>query len=123
MTVSEMTSQPVQPVKDARQSPRVNVSWAARIVLTPQSYLEARIVNVSADGLGLVCERAFPEGALLHVLIAMPDPADRSKYHYPDVHAKVMFHVAKSARFRIGSRFARIDPKFKALIEAWVQRG
>ncbi|MBI2732357.1 MAG: PilZ domain-containing protein [Aquabacterium sp.] len=120
MAVSDMSSQQVQ---DARQSPRVNVSWAARIVLNPQSYLEARIVNVSAEGLGLVCERAFPDGAMMHILIALPDPADRSKYHYPDVHAKVMFHVVKSTKFRIGTRFARIDPKVKALIDAWVQRG
>lgn len=120
MTVSDMTS---QPVTDARQSPRINVSWAARVVLNAQSYLEARIVNVSTDGLGLVCERAFPEGAMLHILIALPDPADRSKYHYPDVHAKVMFHVAKSDKFRIGTRFARIDPPVRALIDAWVQRG
>ena len=68
MTVSDMT--PQQAV-DARQTPRVNVSWAARVVLNPQSYAEARVVNISADGLGLVCERAFPDGAMLHVLIAL----------------------------------------------------
>lgn len=108
---------------DARQGPRANVSWAARVVLTPQSYVEARVVNVSADGLGLVCEKAFPDGVLLHILIALPDPADRSKYHYPDLHTKVMFHVAKGGKFRMGTRFARIDPAMKALIETWVQKG
>ena len=112
-----------QQAADARQSPRVNVSWAARIVTGPQTYLDARIVNVSGDGLGLVCERAFSEGAMLHVLIAMPDPNDRSKYHYPDLHAKAVFHVVKGAKFRIGTRFVKIDPKVKSMIELWVQKG
>lgn len=120
MPATDLTS---QQVTDARQGPRANVSWAARVVLNPQSYAEARVVNVSADGLGLVCERAFPDGVLLHVLIALPDPADRSKYHYPDLHTKVMFHVAKGGKFRMGTRFARIDPAMKALIETWVQKG
>jgi len=119
--VTDLTSQ--QQATDARLGPRANVSWAARVVLNPQSYVEARVVNVSADGLGLVCERAFPDGAMLHILIALPDPLDRSKYHYPDLHTKVMFHVAKGGKFRMGTRFARIDPGMKALIEAWVQKG
>jgi hypothetical protein len=107
---------------DARQGPRVNVSWAARIVMGPQSYLDARVINISADGLGLVCERAFADGVMLQVLIAMPDPADRSKYLYPGVVAKAMFHVAKGGKFRIGTRFAKIDPPVKAMIEQWVQK-
>ncbi|MGQ0598178.1 PilZ domain-containing protein [Aquabacterium sp.] len=121
MPATDLTSQ--QQATDARLGPRANVSWAARVVLNPQSYVEARVVNVSADGLGLVCERAFPDGAMLHILIALPDPLDRSKYHYPDLHTKVMFHVAKGGKFRMGTRFARIDPGMKALIETWVQKG
>lgn len=108
---------------DARQAPRVNVSWGARIVLTPETFLEARIVNVSADGLGLVCEKAFQTGTVLHVLIALPDPVNRSHYHYPALHSKVVFQVIKGSKFRIGTRFARLEPAVKAMIETWVQRG
>lgn len=121
MTV--VTDSTPQQAADARQSPRVNVSWAARVVTGPQSYLEARIINVSADGLGIVCERAFSDGMILQVLIAMPDPADRSKYHYPSLVAKVMFHVAKGGKFRIGTRFAKIDQPVKDMIELWVKKG
>jgi hypothetical protein len=108
---------------DARQGPRVTVSWAARIVVGPQSFLEARVINVSSDGLGLVCERAFQDGSPLHVLIAMPDPADRSKYHYPSVQARVVFHVVKGSKFRLGARFAQMDAHARALIDKWVQQG
>ena len=121
MTV--VTDSTPQQAADARQSPRVNVSWAARVVTGPQSYLDARVINISGDGLGLVCERAFAEGVMLQVLMAMPDPADRSKYHYPSLHAKVMFHVVKGGKFRIGTRFAKIDPPIKDMIEQWVKKG
>lgn len=121
MTV--VTESTPQQAADARQSPRVNVSWAARIVTGPQSYMDARIINVSSDGLGLVCEKAFPEGIVLHVLMAMPDPTDRSKYHYPSLVARVMFHVAKGGKFRIGTRFAKIDQPVKDMIELWVKKG
>jgi hypothetical protein len=110
------------PAADAHHGLRVNVSWAARIVLDPQSYLDARIVNLSADGLCLVCERAFPDGAMLHLLMAMPDPTDRSKYHYPTLRVKVSFHVLKGAKFRIGARFAQIDPAVKDMMDTWVQQ-
>lgn len=121
MTV--VTDSTPQQAADARQSPRVNVSWAARVVIGPQSYLDARVINISGDGLGLVCERAFAEGVMLQVLMAMPDPADRSKYHYPSLHAKVMFHVVKGGKFRIGTRFAKMDPPIKDMIEQWVKKG
>lgn len=120
MTVTTATPQQAQ---DARQTPRVNVSWAARVVLGPQHLVEARLINVSIDGLALVCERAFPDGVVLRVLIALPDPVDRGKYHYPDLQAKVMFHVAKASKFRMGLRLAKIDPATTALIETWVKRG
>lgn len=121
MTV--VTDSAPQHAADARQTPRVNVSWAARIVTGPQSYMDARIINISADGLGVVCEKAFPEGVVLQVLMAMPDPNDRSKYYYPAVQSRVMFHVVKGSKFRIGTRFAKIDQPVKDMIEQWVKKG
>lgn len=120
MTVSDVTP---QQVSDARQSPRVNVSWAARVVVGPQSYLEARVINVSADGLALVCEHAFQSGAVLQVLIALPDFQDHSKYQYPTVQLKAVFHVVKGAKFRIGTRFVHMDAATRAMIDAWVRGG
>lgn len=110
-------------VSDARQGPRANVSWAARVVTGPQSYLEARVVNVSDDGLCLVCEQAFADGAVLNVLIALPDPADRSRYTYPSLQARVVFHVLKGAKVRVGTRVLSTDPATKAAIAQWVKKG
>lgn len=120
MTVSEMM--PNQGV-EARQGPRVNVSWAARVLVGQQSYLEARIINASADGLGVVCEQAFPDGAVLQVMVALPDFHDRGKYTYPMIQTKVVFHVVKGSKFRIGTRTVKVDPATKARIDAWVHNG
>lgn len=108
---------------DARQDPRVNVSWAARLVVGPQAYLEARVVNVSSNGLGLVCETAFPEGATIHLMIAMPDVQDRGRYTYPQMQAKVVFQVIKGAKFRLGTQLLKIDPTTKAMLGKWVEQG
>jgi c-di-GMP-binding flagellar brake protein YcgR len=108
---------------DARQDPRVNVSWAARVVVGPQAYLEARVVNISNSGMGLVCETAFREGATIDVMIAMPDVQDRGRYTYPQMQAKVAFQIIKGSKFRLGVQLVKIDPAAKAMLARWVDQG
>ncbi len=112
-----------QTASDARQGPRANVSWAARIAMGPQAYLEARVVNVSEEGLCLVCEQAFADGAVLNVLIALPDPADRSRYTYPSLQTRVVFHVLKGTKVRVGTRILSTDPATKSALAQWVKKG
>lgn len=108
---------------DARQDPRVNVSWAARVVVGPQAYLEARVVNISNNGLGLVCETAFREGATINVMIALPDVQDRGRYTYPQMQAKVVFQIIKGSKFRLGTQLVKVDPAVKAMLAKWVDQG
>lgn len=108
---------------DARQDPRVNVSWAARVVVGPQTFLEARVVNVSTSGLGLVCETAFREGTTIDLMIAMPDVQDRGRYAYPQMKAKVVFQIIKGSKFRLGTQLVKIDPTTKAMLDKWVEQG
>lgn len=120
MTVSDST---LQNPSDARQSPRTTVSWRARVMTGPQTYEEIRVLNISIDGLGLVCERAYPAGTVLQLAVAIPDPKDRSALSVVILQAKVVFHVVANDKFRIGTRYTRIDDAARALIDHWVSKG
>lgn len=120
MTVSDST---LHDAADARQTPRVTVAWRARVVTSPQDFIDVRVVNISADGLGLVSDRSFPSGALLHLAVAVPDPKDRSHFCVVSLQAKVVFHVVASGKFRIGTRHVKIDDATRALIDHWVSKG
>ena len=106
---------------DARVGPRVNVGWRARIVLGPQSFQDARVVNLSEDGLGLVCEQAYRDGHLLNVVVAMPDPNDRSRYVYPTFKLKVVFHVVSGHKFRTGTRLLETDGTTRQMLLQWIK--
>jgi len=89
----------------------------------PQTYEEIRVLNISIDGLGLVCERAYPAGTVLQLAVAIPDPKDRSVFSVVILQAKVVFHVVANDKFRIGTRYARIDDAARAMIDHWVSKG
>jgi PilZ domain len=93
-------------------------------VLTgPQSWLDARVVNISADGMAIECEHAFAAGASLPLLLTVPDAKDRSKFRPIQMTVKAVFHVHRGDVFRTGARIEAADDEARGLIEHWVRNG
>ncbi|MGC4061558.1 MAG: PilZ domain-containing protein [Aquabacterium sp.] len=109
--------------EDARHSPRVTVAWRARVITGPQSYEDVRVVNISDDGLGFMCNLALAAGNVLMMAMAIPDPRDRSQFCYVTLQVKVVHHIISGSKFRIGTRLVQADDTARRLIAHWYSKG
>lgn len=105
---------------DTRGAPRVSVSWRSRILLTGDAFMECRTLNLSERGLSVLSSRNFPDGVLLTVALAVPDPVVRSRICPVTLTARVVFHVASGDQFRIGLQIHQIDAAGQQLLRQWV---
>lgn len=105
---------------DARGSSRVNAHWRARVLVSADSFIEGRTVNVSESGVSVLLDRRFADGAVLTVAIAVPDPTDRTRLHGVTAQAKVVFNVASGDLFRLGLQFTQVPDDGRQAIRRWV---
>lgn len=106
---------------DARGSGRVNAHWRARVLISAQAFVEGRTVNVSEGGVSVLLDRRFPDGAMLTVALAVPEPIDRTRLRVMTAQVKVVFNVASGDLFRLGLRFTQIPDDGRQAIRRWVQ--
>lgn len=109
--------------REARQYQRATVAWKARILLSDNRFLDARVVDISEMGCGLECERPFPVGSGLTVLIAVPDLANRAQHHILKFKSMVRFQVLKGGAVRMGLQLMNMDPTHQKMLAEWVMRG
>ncbi len=105
---------------DARGSNRVNAHWRARVLVSSESFIEGRTVNVSEGGVSVLLDRRFADGTVLTVAIAVPDPTDRTRLHGVTAQAKVVFNVASGDLFRLGLQFTQVPDDGRQAIRRWV---
>lgn len=105
---------------EARKSNRVAVSWRARVLVQGDQFIEGRTLNVSESGVALLMERKFPDGMVLSVALAVPDPDERTRLRPITLTAKVVFHIASGAGFKLGLQFLQIDAAATQLLRRWV---
>ena len=58
--------------KEARQHPRVNITWSVRMK-TSQGSIEAEIKNISLGGAFICCPKPLPLGEVFRLTIDVPD--------------------------------------------------
>ncbi|OGA81313.1 MAG: hypothetical protein A2711_11120 [Burkholderiales bacterium RIFCSPHIGHO2_01_FULL_63_240] len=105
---------------DARGANRVNAHWRARVLISSETFIEGRTVNVSEGGVSLLLDRRFPDGTLLTVALAVPDPIDRTRLQGVTAQAKVVFNVASGDLFRLGLHFTQVPDDGRQAIRRWV---
>ena len=105
---------------DARGSARVNAHWRARVLISPESFIEGRTANVSEGGVSLLLDRRFPDGASLTVALAVPDTTDRTRLNPLTAQVRVIFNVASGDLFRLGLQFTQISDEGRQAIRRWV---
>jgi hypothetical protein len=107
---------------DSRTSQRATVSWRAKIVLAPTQYMDAKVVDISELGMRLECQRAFPVGAVLQLLVAMPDLTNRAKHHILPVAGEVRFNLLKGDATSLGLILVKPSEAFTKSLKEWVER-
>lgn len=105
---------------ETRGTSRVNAHWRARVLISADSFVEGRTVNVSEGGISVLMDRRFADGAVLTVALAVPEPIDRTRLNVLTMQAKVVFNVAAGDLFRMGLQFTQISDDGRQAIRRWV---
>ena len=107
---------------DNRSVPRATVSWRAKVVLAPTQYLDAKVVDISEMGFRLEVNRPFPVGAVLQLLVAVPDLSNRAKHHILPVSGEVKFNLLRGDATSLGMSFHKPSEALLHLVKEWVER-
>lgn len=111
-----------QPGSEQRKHTRVRVSWRAQIASSTGA-IEARVVDVAEQGLGLMCDHAIPKGMLVDVVVAIPDLSGKHLTQTVSVQAQIMFTHFAAGQCRLGTQFTRVSATTQALIVQHVEAG
>lgn len=105
---------------DARGSSRVNAHWRARVLISSDAFIEGRTINVSEGGVSVLLDRRFPDGTVLTLALAVPDPTERTRLHVVTGQVRVVFNVASGDLFRMGLQFLQLSDDGRLAIRRWV---
>lgn len=107
---------------DNRSEPRYNVSWRARMDLPNGQTVDARVRDISENGLGLTCDQSIQNGVVLSLLVGMPDLNDPSRLLAIPGKLRVAFVVMQGHDFKVGGRWAEMAPSAQEFWRHWVHK-
>ena len=105
---------------EARGASRVNAHWRARVLISSDAFIEGRTINVSEGGVSVLLDRRFPDGTVLTMALAVPDPSERTRLHVVTMQVRVVFNVASGDLFRMGLQFLHLPDDGRQAIRRWV---
>jgi c-di-GMP-binding flagellar brake protein YcgR len=111
-----------RPPSVARQHERAPVSWKARLEVAGGAYLEARAVDLSEGGVGVVAPDALGDVGEVEVWLAVPCDEQHRTRMALRLRARVAFQVYAGGQCRIGLQFLNIEATARQLLRNWVQR-
>jgi c-di-GMP-binding flagellar brake protein YcgR len=105
---------------EGRRHKRVVVAWKARILCPSGSPVDAKVVDLSEGGLGLVCQQSVGQAIELEVWVAMPTD-NQHAYQALRVRGRVAFQVYSHGECRIGLQFTQVDEASLDLLQRHVR--
>ncbi len=105
---------------ESRREQRYRVYWPARLQLPDARTLDARLKDISGNGLGLITGDALAVGTVLPITMGVPDADGGPKLMAVQCHVRVANVVLAGADYRIGALWFELSPGVRQLIDNWV---
>lgn len=110
------------PLVESRREQRYRVYWRAHLHLPAERLLEARLRDISHDGLGLTAGEAVAMGTVLPVTIGMPDADGEARLLAVQCSVRVVNVVLTGIDYRMGAVWVDVSPGVRQLIEQWMRK-
>lgn len=81
------------------------------------------MVDVGEQGVGMLCDQAFPTGVVLDLVLGIPDLVDRARIQPVGVQVQIVFSHFGGSQCRLGAQFSRVGNDTLALIKWHVSHG
>jgi hypothetical protein len=104
-----------------RRTPRMMVSWRARVLVAPPKFVDATVIDLSEGGMGLHCDHRVRQNQVYEFAVAVPNLAEPDRHQVIQARAVVKSAVLAGQRFRLGVQFVAIGPAAQRLIRSWMK--
>jgi hypothetical protein len=105
----------------ARKSRRFSVFWRARVQAPNGALLDARVIDVSLEGLAFSCEHPFGNGAKVSLSAAIPHPKDIRQTVTVNLPCRVVYQTMAGGDFRMGAVMERLSDSTQKLLQLLIQ--
>jgi c-di-GMP-binding flagellar brake protein YcgR len=106
---------------ELRKAPRINVTWRGAVKFDHAQLVPIRIINISNNGLLLLCPRALLADCEYQLILEVPNIDNLpSAMHQVNCTVVQTHSVLSGEHFRVGVKFVNIASIHRDLINAWV---
>ncbi len=106
---------------DARREARHNVFWKALLKLPNGSTIDVVVKDISESGVGLVVNEPVPKGALLSIILRVPNPASPEQMLAGSGTVKVVYAAMKGDQFGLGAIWVERSEPVRLLLARWLR--
>jgi c-di-GMP-binding flagellar brake protein YcgR len=112
----------VQGSADNRESIRLPATWRARLMASNGPMVDARTMDVSASGLGVLSPNPFAAQGLVQIALQVPTPQVPGKFQVVTGQGKVVFQVLQGDAYRLGLQWTELQPAYRDVITHGIER-
>ena len=107
---------------DSRREQRYRVYWRANLHLAGARTIDARLSDISGDGLGLTAGEAIAMGTVLPVTMGVPDADGGPQVLAVQCTVRVVNVVLSGRDYRMGALWVDPSPSVRQVVENWIRK-
>lgn len=110
------------PQVESRREQRYRVYWRANLHLSASRTIEARLSDISGDGLGLLASEAVAIGTVLPITMGVPDADGGPQLLAVQCSVRVVNVVLSGNDYRLGALWVSPSASVRQVIENWIRK-
>lgn len=110
------------PQVDSRREQRYRVYWRANLHLPGSRTIDARLSDISGDGLGLLVGEAVPAGTIMPITMGVPDADGGPQLLAVECSVRVVNVVLSGRDYRLGAVWVNPAANTRQVIEIWIHK-
>ena len=107
---------------ESRREQRYRVYWRANLHLAGARTIDARLSDISGDGLGLTAGEAIAMGTVLPVTMGVPDADGGTQLLAVQCTVRVVNVVLSGHDYRMGALWIDPSSNVRQVIENWIRK-
>jgi c-di-GMP-binding flagellar brake protein YcgR len=110
------------PQVESRREQRYRVYWRANLHLPGARTIDARLSDISGDGLGLLASEAVPAGTVLSITMGVPDADGSPQLFAVQCNVRIVNVVLSADDYRLGALWDSPSANVRQVIENWIRK-
>lgn len=110
------------PQVESRREQRYRVFWRANLHLPGARTLEARLSDISNDGLGLLAGEPLTLGTIMPITMGVPDADGSPQLFAVQCRVRVVNVVLSGGDYRLGALWVDTPAGVRQVIDNWIRK-